>query len=88
MESDNWKSILAMLDMGTDPFRNGTDCCCALHTSANRYKRALNRIRYNASEEELPDLLNELESSCKTILYEGCRMFEICGRVYVLEMCI
>ena len=37
---------LTAIDMfDADPFRNGTDCCCAVHTCAGRYKRALNAIR-------------------------------------------
>ena len=37
-------SILGMLAIDSDPFRNGTDCCCIVHTNAGRYKQALNKL--------------------------------------------
>lgn len=37
-------SILGMLAIDSDPFRNGTDCCCIVHTNAGRYKQALNEL--------------------------------------------
>ena len=86
MESDQWKSILDMLGMDNDPFRNGTDCCCTIHTNANRCKSALNGIRDIDGMDELPYHLVDLERSCKTILYEGCRLFEVCGRIHIPGM--
>lgn len=86
MESDQWKSILDMLGMDNDPFKNGTDCCCTIHTNANRCKSALNGIRDIDGMDELPYHFEDLERSRKTILYEGCRLFEVYGRIYVLGM--
>ena len=86
MESDQWKSILDMLGMDNDPFRNGTDCCCTIHTNANRCKSALNGIRDIDGMDELPYHLEDLERSCKTILYEGCRLFEVYGRIHIPGM--
>lgn len=86
MEPDHWKSILDMLGMENDPFRNGTDRCCAIHTCANGCKTALNGIRDIENIDELPDRLDDLERNCKCILYEGCRLFEVYGRLYVLGM--
>lgn len=37
-------SILGMLAIDSDTFRNGTDCCCIVHTNAGRYKQALNEL--------------------------------------------
>ena len=37
-------SIRRMLGSDSDPFRNGTDCCCIVHTEAGRYKQLLNGI--------------------------------------------
>lgn len=86
MEPEYWKSILDVLGMENDPFRNGTDCCCTIHTCANRCKSALNGIRNVERSDELPVHLDNLERNCKCILYEGCRLFEVYGRLYVLGM--
>lgn len=86
MEPEYWKSILDVLGMENDPFRNGTDCCCTIHTCANGCKSALNGIRNVERSDELPVHLDNLERNCKCILYEGCRLFEVYGRLYVLGM--
>lgn len=86
METIDWKGILNMLDMEADPFRKGTDCCSTIHTCAGKYKRTLNDIRKVDGKDELPDLLDELEVNCKTILAEGYRMFDVYGRIYLLGM--
>lgn len=88
MESDNWKRVLDALRMDTDPYRNGTDCCCAVHTSVNKYKRTLNLLKQVESEDEFTVLLDELGDSCRTVIHEGCRMFEVYGRICILEVCL
>ena len=57
--------------MDNDPFKNRTDCCCTICTNANRCESALNGIRKEAA---IP------------VLYEGCRPFEVYGRIYIRGM--
>ena len=83
-------SILGMLAIDSDPFRNGTDCCCIVHTNAGRYKQALNELnainRGWFSDSEPSILMEELEESCRSILQAGYRMAEITAKLYVLGM--
>lgn len=85
MESHDWKHIRSMLDKG--PFRNGTDCCCSVHTCASKYKRSLNELMVS-DPVEIPDILEDMRMCCITILHESFRMSEICGRLYVLGVCL
>lgn len=73
-----------VLGIGTDPFRNGTDCCCAVHTAAGRYKQALNRLKEH--DGDAVSLIRDLEDSGRTILEAGYRMAEITAKVRVLGM--
>ena len=83
-------SILGMLAIDSDPFRNGTDCCCIVHTNAGRYKQALNELnainRGCFSDSEPSMLMEELEEPCRNILRAGYRMAEITAKLYVLGM--
>ena len=84
------RSIHRMLATDTDPFRNGTDCCCIVHTNAGRYKQLLNEMKAIVngwySDSDIKSVLDELEECCKCILSEGYRMAEITARLYVLGM--
>ena len=84
------ESILGMLAIDSDPFRNGTDCCCIVHTNAGRYKQALNELnainRGWFSDSEPSILMEELEDCCRNILRAGYRMAEITAKLYVLGM--
>ena len=76
---------LTAVDMfDADPFRNGTDCCCAVHTCAGRYKRALNAVRDGRGD--VQSLLDAMQESYRGILAAGCRMAEVWARVYILEL--
>ena len=83
-------SIRRMLGSDSDPFRNGTDCCCIVHTSTGRYKQLLNEMREIVngwySDSEFGSVIGEMEECCKSILSEGYRMAEITARLYVLGM--
>ena len=83
-------SIRGMLGNDSDPFRNGTDCCCIVHTEAGRYKQLLNEMRAIVngwySDSDPQSVLDELEECCRSILSEGYRMAEITARLYVLGM--
>ena len=67
-----------------DPFRNGTDCCCAVHACAGRYKRAMRAIRDGGAD--VQPLLDIMEESYRGILEAGCKMAEVWARIYVLEL--
>lgn len=83
-------SIRRMLSNGSDPFRNGTDCCCIVHTSTGRYKQLLNELKAITngwySDSDIQSVMEEMEECCKSILSEGYRMAEITARLYVLGM--
>ena len=83
MESFDF-GIYDMLGMDADPFRNGRGCCCIVHTSAGRYRQALNELREGKGH--APSLLDELEASFKDILSAGYRMSSVWAKLYVLEM--
>ncbi len=82
-------SVIAMLGMDTDPFRNGNDCCSIVHTETGRYRHALNEIRDYGTVMEEKDFIAELKTlgECyRNILAEGYRMCEITAKIYVLGM--
>ena len=83
-------SIRRMLGSDSDPFRNGTDCCCIVHTNTGRYKQLLNEMKAITngwySDSDPQSVLDELEECCRSILSEGYRMAEITARLYVLGM--
>lgn len=81
-------SIYDMLAMGSDPFRNGTDCCCAVHTAAGNYRRALNEIRAyeNGADADVPQAIRDMEKAYREILESGYRMCGIYAKILVLEM--
>ena len=83
-------SIRRMLGNGSDPFRNGTDCCCIVHTSAGRYKQLLNELKTITNgwhpDPDIASVMDGLEGCCRSILSEGYRMAEITARLYVLGM--
>ena len=85
-------SILGMLAIDSDPFRNGTDCCCIVHTNAGRYKQALNELnainRGWFTDSDPAALMEELEDCCRNILQAGYRMAEITAKLYVLGMVV
>lgn len=85
MERSDISAYIA-LGIGSDPFRNGTDCCCAVHTAAGRYKKALNQLRVPEEGADIASLLRELEDSGRSILETGYRMAEVTAKVRVLEM--
>lgn len=72
------------LAMEGDPFRQGTDACCAAHTNANIYKRALNGIRTGDGDPAV--LMAELRESTRLLLASGYRMAEVSAKIYVLEL--
>lgn len=82
----NERSVYTALGMESDPFRNGVDACCAVHTNAGRFKRALTELKSPDEDTDIARLINELEQSNRSILAAGYRMSEVCTRVYVLEM--
>ena len=84
MESHKGYGMLDMPMFGADPFRNGTDCCCAVHTCAGRYKRAMNAIRDGGTDVQA--LLDAMEESYRGILTAGCRMADVWARIYILEL--
>ena len=84
------ESILRMLAVDSDPYKNGTDCCCIVHTAAGRYKQSMNEARAISngwySDSDPSDIIEELEECCKNILTAGYRMAEITAKLYVLGM--
>ncbi len=78
-------SAFDALGIDTDPFKNGTDCCCTIHTNANRYKKALNELRKGDSG-DISGQLQIMYDSNKLILANAYRMAEIWAKIYVLEM--
>lgn len=77
-------SAFDALGIDTDPWKNGTDCCCTIHTNANRYKQALNGLRNDGGD--TAEQLRIMFDSNKLILANGYRMAEIWAKIYVLEM--
>ncbi len=84
MESHTGYGMPAMPMFDADPFRNGIDCCCEVHTFAGRYKRAMCAIRDGCTD--VQPLLDIMDESYKGILEAGCRMAEAWSRIYVLEL--
>ena len=66
---------------GADPFRNGIDSCCAVHTCAGRYKRALTAIR--DGDTDIQSLMGIMEESCYGVLSAGIEMSRAWSRIYV-----
>ena len=66
---------------GADPFRNGIDGCCAVHTCAGRYKRALTAVR--DGDTDIQSLLEIMEESCLGVLSAGMEMARAWSRIYV-----
>ena len=84
MESHTDYGMHSVPMFDADPFRNGTDCCCAVHTCAGRYKRSMNAIRDEGTD--VQPLLDAMEENYKGVLAAGCRMAEVWARIYVLEL--
>ncbi len=82
---DSKISAFEALGIDADPFKNGTDCCCTIHTNANRYKGALNELRRNDGG-DIAGQLQIMYDSNKLILASAYRMAEIWAKIYVLEM--
>ncbi len=84
-------SILAMLNMDTDPYRNGVDACCIVHTGAGRYKTALNELRpfiNGFPVENSEESLREMRDACLDILEAGYCMAEVYAKLYVLGLTV
>ena len=65
-------SIRRMLGNDSDPFRNGTDCCCIVHTEAGRYKQLLNEMRaivngWYSDSDTRPDGITRIKSTRQAI---------------------
>ena len=93
MEPETYeRSIRRMLATGSDPFRNGTDCCCTVHTNAGRYKQALNEARAIIDRwypgADIAEALGEMEECCRSILAAGYRMAETTAKIYVLAVAL
>ena len=84
MEPHTGYGVHAMPMFDADPFRNGTDCCCIVHTCAGRYKRAMNAIKDGGAD--VQSLLDAMEESYRGVLAAGCRMAEAWARIYMLEL--
>lgn len=88
MEPETYDTdMLNVLGIDTDPYRNGIDCCCAVHTNAGRYRQMLNELKSKTSG--YPDtvtVLLEMEGCCRNILTAGYRMADNIARYYVLGM--
>ena len=84
MEPHTGYGVHAMPMFDADPFRNGTDCCCIVHTCAGRYKRAMNAIKDGGAD--VQSLLDAIEESYRGVLAAGCRMAEAWARIYMLEL--
>ncbi len=79
-------SAYSVLGIESDPFKNGTDSCCTIHTNANRYKKALNELRNATDETDIAEQLQVMFDSNKLILASAYRMAEIWAKIYVLEV--
>lgn len=69
---------------GADPFRNGIDSCCTVHTCAGRYKRALASIREGGTD--IQSLMGVMEESYLGVLDAGAEMAKAWARIYVEVM--
>lgn len=86
MDSSERISAYDVLGIDSDPFKNGTDSCCTIHTNANRYKKALNELRNPKEDTDIAGQLQILFDSNKLILASAYRMAEVWAKIYVLEM--
>lgn len=67
-----------------DPFRNGIDRRCALHTCADKIKRAMKFARKRGADAQSP--LGIIEESYKGMLDAGCRMAELLAGIRMMEL--
>ncbi len=86
MDSSDRISAYDVLGIESDPFKNGTDSCCTIHTNANRYKKALNELRSQNEDTDVAEQLKVMFDANKLILASAYRMAEIWAKIYVLEM--
>ncbi len=80
---------LNILGMDTDPYRNGIDCCCIVHTNAGRYRQGLNEARnitLGISDGDMVPVLTEMQGCCRNILTAGYRLADNIARYYVLGL--
>lgn len=90
MESDRqYRKLFSTLAMTKDPFKQGTNICCQLHTTANRYRQSLKAVEsYELGYVDGTDInhhIERLDDSFKCILLLGYALARNYAQVYTLE---